>query len=155
MAMNFIGCDREQAFLLPPSLREWVPEDHLVWTVLAAVEEVDLGAFYGEYRVDGHGRPAYEPSMMVALLLYAYSRGNRSSRGIERACVEDVVHRVVAGNLVPDHSTIAESRCAMRPRSPSSSRARSAFVGRRAWCRSGWSPMGTRRWRSSSIRSGS
>ena len=62
------------------------------------------------YRADGHGRPAYEPSMMVALLLYAYARGNRSSRAIERACVEDVAYRVVAGNLVPDHSTIAEFR---------------------------------------------
>src|SRR5215218_5033431 len=57
------------------------------------------------------GRPAYEPSMMVALLLYAYARGNRSSRGIERACVEDIAYRVVAGNLAPDHSTIAEFRC--------------------------------------------
>lgn len=110
MAFNFIGCDRDQAFLMPPSLREWVPEDHLVWTVLDAVGEMDLGAFYGDYRADGHGRPAYEPSMMVALLLYAYARGNRSSRGIERACVEDVAHRVVAGNLVPDHSTIADFR---------------------------------------------
>jgi hypothetical protein len=68
MAMNFIGCDREQVFLMPPSLREWVPDDHLVWTVLDAVAEMDLGAFYATYRVDGHGRPAYEPSMMVALL---------------------------------------------------------------------------------------
>jgi transposase len=110
MAQNFIGCDREQAFLMPPSLREWVPEDHLVWTVLDAVAEMDLGAFYACYRADGHGRPAYEPSMLVALLLYAYARGNRSSRGIERACVEDVAYRVVAGNLVPDHSTIAEFR---------------------------------------------
>jgi transposase len=71
---------------------------------------MDLGAFYASYRADGHGRPAYEPSMMVALLLYAYARGNRSSRAIERACVEDVAYRVVAGNLVPDHSTIAEFR---------------------------------------------
>jgi transposase len=110
MAQNFIGCDREQVFLMPPSLREWVPEEHLVWTVLEAVAEMDLGAFYASYRADGHGRPAYEPSMMVALLLYAYARGNRSSRGIERACVEDVAYRVVAGNLVPDHSTIAEFR---------------------------------------------
>ena len=110
MAMNFIGCDRDQVFLMPPSLREWVPEDHLVWTVLDAVGEMDLGAFYRDYRADGHGRPAYEPSMMVALLLYAYARGNRSSRGIERALVEDVAYRVVAGNLVPDHSTIAEFR---------------------------------------------
>ena len=110
MAFNFIGCDREQAFLMPPSLREWVPEDHLVWTVLDAVAEIDLGAFYADYRADGHGRPAYEPAMMVALLLYAYARGNRSSRAMERACVEDVAFRVVAGNLVPDHSTIAEFR---------------------------------------------
>jgi transposase len=110
MAMNFIGCDRDQAFLMPPSLREWVPDDHLAWTVLDAVGEMDLGAFYRAYRADGHGRPAYEPAMMVALLLYAYARGNRSSRAIERACVEDVAFRVVAGNLVPDHSTIAEFR---------------------------------------------
>jgi transposase len=110
MTQNFIGCDREQVFLMPPSLCEWVPEDHLVWTVLDAVAEMDLGAFYASYRADGHGRPAYEPAMMVALLLYAYARGNRSSRAIERACVEDVAYRVVAGNLVPDHSTIAEFR---------------------------------------------
>jgi transposase len=79
--------------------------------VLEAVGELDLSAFYADYRADGHGRPAYEPSMMVALLLYAYARGNRSSRGIERACVEDVAYRVVAGNVAPDHSTIAEFRC--------------------------------------------
>ena len=96
---------------MPPSLREWVPEGHLVWTVLDAVGELDLSAIYADYRDDGRGRPAYEPSMMVALLLYAYARGNRSSRGIERACVEDVAYRVVTGNLAPDHSTIAEFRC--------------------------------------------
>ena len=96
---------------MPPSLRDWVPEGHLVWTVLDAVAELDLSAIYADYRADGRGRPAYEPSMMVALLLYAYARGNRSSRGIERACVEDVAYRVVTGNLAPDHSTIAEFRC--------------------------------------------
>src|SRR5215217_1999159 len=110
MGARFIGGDREQVFLMPPSVRDWVPEGHLVWTVLEAVAELDLSAMYAAYRADGHGRPAYEPSMMVALLLYAYARGNRSSRGIERACVEDVAYRVVAGNLVPDHSTIAEFR---------------------------------------------
>ncbi|HEX2312079.1 MAG TPA: transposase, partial [Vicinamibacterales bacterium] len=96
---------------MPPSLRDWVPEGHLVWTVLDAVAELDLSAIYADYRDDGRGRPAYEPSMMVALLMYSYARGNRSARGIERACVEDVAYRVVAGNLVPDHSTIAEFRC--------------------------------------------
>ena len=110
MPQNFIAVDRDQAFLMPPSLRDWVAEDHLVWTVLAAVAEMDLSAFYAAYRPDGHGRPAYEPSLMVALLMYAYSQGNRSSRGIERKCREDVAYRVIAANLVPDHSTIAEFR---------------------------------------------
>jgi transposase len=111
MGARFIGGDREQVFLMPPLVTDWVPEDHLVWTVLEAVGELDLSLVYADYRVDGHGRPAYGPSMMVALLLYAYARGNRSSRGIERACVEDVAYRVVAGNVAPDHSTIAEFRC--------------------------------------------
>src|SRR6516162_802628 len=110
MPQNFIECDREQVLLLPPSLRDWLPEDHLAWTILGSVAEMDLSAFYGAYRADGHGRPAYEPAMMVALLLYAYARGNRSSRGIERACVEDVAYRVIAANRKPDHSTIAEFR---------------------------------------------
>src|SRR3954452_18954188 len=111
MGAGFIGCDRDQVFLMRPSLRDWVPKGHLVWTVLDAVGELDLSALYADYRDDGRGRPAYEPSMMVALLLYAYARGNRSSRGIERACVEDIAYRVVAGNLAADHSTIAEFRC--------------------------------------------
>ena len=95
---------------MPPSLAEWLPEDHFAWFVLAAVEEMDLSAFYGAYREDGHGRAAHEPAMMVALLLYAYARGRRSSRVIERACVEDVAYRVIAANQVPDHSTIARFR---------------------------------------------
>jgi transposase len=95
---------------MPPSLLEWVPEDHLAWTILASVEEMDLGALYADYRADGHGRPAYDPRMMVALLLYAYAKGNRSSRGIERACSEDVAYRVICSNHAPDHSTIAEFR---------------------------------------------
>jgi transposase len=110
MAPNFIEFGREQALLMPPSLRDWVPEDHLVWTILEAVEEMDLCDFYADYRVDGHGRPAYDPKMMVALLLYAYAKGNRSSRGIERECQEDVAYRVICANHVPDHSTIAEFR---------------------------------------------
>src|SRR4051794_23654232 len=88
MAPNFIGCDREQEFLLPPSLREWLPEDHLAWFVIDAVAAMDLAAFVAAYRVDGSGRPAHDPAMMVALLLYAYAIGERSSRRIERRCVE-------------------------------------------------------------------
>ena len=110
MAQNFIACDREQELLLPPSLREWLPEDHLAWFVLAAVEEMDLAAFYGDYRQDGHGRAAHDPAMMLALLLYAYAKGQRSSRVIERECVEDIAYRVIAANQRPDHCTIARFR---------------------------------------------
>jgi transposase len=107
MPQNFIECGREQVFLMPPDLRDWLPEGHLAWFVLDAVGEMDLSAFYGAYRADGHGRAAYEPSMMVALLLYAYARGVRSSRAIERACEEDIAYRVLAANQKPDHATLA------------------------------------------------
>jgi transposase len=111
MAQNFIVCDREQEFLLPPSLREWLPEDHLAWFVIGAVELLDLAGFYRAYREDGHGRAAYDPAMMVALVLYAYATGERSSRGIERHCRQDVAYRVIAANQVPDHATIARFIC--------------------------------------------
>src|SRR3954454_4792165 len=110
MPQNFIACDREQALLLPPSLREWLPAGHLAWFVLDAVEQVDLTAFYAAYRADGHGRAAHDPAMMVALVLYAYAVGERSSRGIERRCVEDVAFRVVAANQAPDHTTVNRFR---------------------------------------------
>jgi transposase len=110
MPQNFIECDREQVLLMPPSLRDWLPEDHFAWFVLAAVEEMDLAGFYAVYRQDGHGRAAHDPAMMVGLLLYAYAKGRRSSRGIERACVEDVAFRVIAANQAPDHCTVARFR---------------------------------------------
>ena len=107
MAQNFLTCDREQPFLLPPDLRDWLPEDHLAWFVIDAVGVMDLSGFYAGYREDGLGRAAYEPSMVVALILYCWSRGMRSSRRIERACMEDVACRVIAANQRPDHATIA------------------------------------------------
>src|SRR4029453_8747415 len=105
MAQNFLRCDREQVLLMPPSLTEWLPEDHFAWFVLAAVKEMDLDAFYAAYRLDGHGRAAHDPAMMVGLLVYAYARGRRSSRQLERACGEDIGYRVIAANQGPDHST--------------------------------------------------
>jgi len=97
-------------YLMPPSLRDWVPEDDLSWFILDAVGQMDLSAFYMKYRFDGTGATAYEPSMMVSLLLYAYCMGERSSRGIERLCHWDVRFRVITGNLAPDHATIARFR---------------------------------------------
>jgi transposase len=110
MTQNFLSCDREQELLLAPSLREWLAEDHLAWFVLDAVQVIDLAGFYGAYRADGWGRAAHEPGMMVALLLYAYAVGERSSRAIERRCREDVAFRVICVNQVPDHTTIARFR---------------------------------------------
>jgi transposase len=110
MSQNFLSCDRGQVLLMPPSLADWVADDHLVWTVLEAVKGMDLTGFYGAYRANGQGRAAYDPEMMVGLLLYSYARGNRSSRGIERACREDVTYKLITALRVPDHSTIAEFR---------------------------------------------
>lgn len=110
MARNFIRPDRDQVFLMPPDMREWLAEDDLVWVVLDAVEQCDLSVFTGAYRLDGQGRPAFDPAMMVALLLYGYCHGVRSSREIERRCVRDVAFRVIAGGLRPDHATIARFR---------------------------------------------
>jgi transposase len=107
MAQRFITCDREQSFLMPPDVREWLPEDHFAWFVLEAVEAMDLDVFYGAYRSDGRARPAFDPAMMVALVLYAYARGTRSSRAIERACIEDIAYRVIAAQRKPDHATLA------------------------------------------------
>jgi transposase len=110
MAQNFVACDREQELLLPPSLRDWLPEGHLAWFVIDAVAAFDLSEFYAAYRADGHGRPAHDPAMMVALLLYGYAIGERSSRRLERRCVEDVATRVICANQAPDHTTIARFR---------------------------------------------
>jgi transposase len=110
MSQNFLSCDRDQALLLPPDLRDWLDEDHLAWFVIEAVEELDLEPFYASYRADGHGASAHDPRMMVGLLAYAYCIGERSSRGIERRCREDVAFRVICANQVPDHATIARFR---------------------------------------------
>jgi transposase len=110
MAYNLIECNREQMYLMPVSLRDWLPEGHLAWFMLEAVEEIDLSRFYLKYRADGWGRAAYDPQMMVSALLYAYCLGVRSSRQIERACEMDVAFRVITGNLKPDYSTICRFR---------------------------------------------
>jgi len=110
MAYNFRMVHRDQMYLMPPSLKEWLPEDDLAWFVMDAVSQMDLEKFYRRYREDGRGNAAYDPSMMVSLLLYSYCMGERSSRRIERLCERDVAYRVIAANQVPDHATIARFR---------------------------------------------
>jgi transposase len=110
MPQNFLFPQRDQPLLLPADMREWLPEDDLVYVVLDAVAALDLGEFRRRYRSDGHGRAAFDPEMMVALLLYGYCQGERSSRVIEKRCVRDVAYRVITGGLRPDHATIARFR---------------------------------------------
>ena len=95
---------------MPPSVADWLPEGHLAWFVLDVVAELDLSGFTGDYRADGRGGAVYDPSAMLAVLLYAYCTGERSSRRIERRLVEDVAFRVLAANQNPDHATLARFR---------------------------------------------
>jgi transposase len=110
MAYNFLRGDRDQPFLLPPDLRDWLPAEHLAWFVLDVVDQLDLDPFLRAYRADGHGHPAYDPKTLLGVLLYAYAIGVRSSRQIQRRCREDLAFRVLAGNQAPDHVTIARFR---------------------------------------------
>lgn len=110
VAQNFYPCDREQQLLMPPSLDEWLPGDDLARFIVDCVNGLDLRGFYTRYRADGKGHAAYEPSMLVALLLYSYAIGMRSARQIETGCVNYVPMRYIAANAQPDHCTIARFR---------------------------------------------
>ena len=110
MAYNLLSCERDQIYLMPPSMRDWLSEGHLAWFIVDAVGQMDLREFYAVYRSDGWGAAAYDPGMMVAILLYGYCLGVRSSRRIARALEEDVGFRVVAANRQPDFRTICRFR---------------------------------------------
>src|ERR671930_947257 len=110
MAYNFLRGGHDQPFLLPPDLRDWLPQGHLAWFVLDVVDQLDLASFYLAHCDDAHGHPAYDPKTLLGVLLYGYCLGVRSSRQIERRCVEDIAFRVLAANQTPDHVTIARFR---------------------------------------------
>lgn len=110
MAYNIKTINRNQIYLMPPSLQEWLPEKDMAWFIIDVVEQMDLSAYYRKYRGDGRGQEAYDPSMMVALLVYAYSNGIQSSRSIERLCERDIGFKIIAGDEKPDHTTIARFR---------------------------------------------
>jgi transposase len=107
---NFRPVERDQQYLMPASLRDWLPEDDLAWLVIDVVGELDLGPIHARYRADGWGAAAFDPAMMVALLFYAYASGDRSSRRIEARCRRDIAYRVITANQVPDHATISRFR---------------------------------------------
>lgn len=110
MARGFRSADRDQQFLLPVDMREWLAEDHVVWILLEVVDHLDLSGIEARYALGGVGRRAWDPRMMLALLIYAYADGIRSSRQIERLCRTDVAMRVICGMQVPDHTAIARFR---------------------------------------------
>lgn len=111
MSRIYLSYDPEQQLLLPPDLREWLPEGHLALFISDLVDELDLSAILGHYeRGDGRGRPPYHPLMMVKLLVYGYCIGKVSSRKLEQATHEDVAFRVLACNQHPDHDSIANFR---------------------------------------------
>ena len=101
---------RDQPFLFPPDMREWLPADHPVWTVLAIGDRLDTSAFHQRRRVGGVGRAGYDPDMLSTLLIWAWSSGLRSSRRIERACADVVSYRVICAGDAPDHVTLARFR---------------------------------------------
>jgi len=108
---SFRPWNPEQTLLLPPSPVDWLPENHLVFFLLDLAGELDLEEIHAVYRQkDSRGEKAYEPRMMVVLLLYAYCVGLPSSRKIEKACWEDAAFRVLTGNQQPDHSRISDFR---------------------------------------------
>jgi transposase len=111
MSKQFIPYTLDQRLLLPPDLRDWLPDGHLALFIADVISELDLSAIQREYnRWDGRGRPAYHPAMMTGLLLYAYCVGKTSSRKIERATYEEVPFRVLSGDQHPDHDVISEFR---------------------------------------------
>jgi transposase len=111
MSKTFRSYTLNQRLLLPPDLREWLPEGHLALFVSDVVDALDLSAIFQSYEQgDGRGQPPYDPALMVKLLVYAYCTGKPSSRQIERATYEDVAYRVLAADQHPDHASIADFR---------------------------------------------
>ena len=111
MARTFVTYDIDQPFLLPPDLRDWLPQGHLALFISDVVDSLDLSRLMASYEHNSdRGRPSYHPAMMLKLMIYGYATGKRSSRKIERATYEEIPYRVLSANQHPDHSSIAEFR---------------------------------------------
>ena len=113
MSGNFRSFDRDTMFLMPPSVQDWLPKEHMARFVVEVVEQLDLRALRNSYA--GRGSAAYHPEMLVALLFYGYATGIRASRKLEAATYESVPFRFIAANTHPDHDTIADFRVRFLP----------------------------------------
>ena len=111
MAKGYRRVDRDQVFLFPPDMRQWLPEGHPVWLVIDVVAgHLDTSAFHAGRRLGGAGAAGYDPDMLLAVLVWGYAHGVRSSRRMEELCATDVAFRVICAGNLPDHSTIARFR---------------------------------------------
>ena len=110
MAKAYRPVDRDQVFLLPPDMREWLPAGHPVYLVIEALGRMDTSAFHAGRRLGGAGAAGYDPDMLLAVLVWAYAHRESSSRRIEGLCGTDVAFRVICAGNLPDHSTIARFR---------------------------------------------
>ena len=111
MAKRYRPVNRDQPYLFPPSMREWLPPGHPVWLVITAVDDhLDTSAFHAGRKTGGAGAAGYDPDMLVTVLVWAYAHQVTSSRRIEQLCQTDVAFRVICGGNLPDHVTIARFR---------------------------------------------
>jgi transposase len=110
MAKGYRSLDRDQQFLLPENMRDWLPASDPVWLVISVVAGLDTSGLHAQRRTGGAGRAGYDPDMVLTLLIWAWAQGIRSSRVIERLCQRDVAFRVICAGDVPDHVTIARFR---------------------------------------------
>lgn len=111
---RFVDADRDTAYLLPPAVSDWLPQDHLARFVVEIIERLDLSNLVGQYA--GRGQAAHHPSVLLGLLIYGYATGTFSSRKIERATHDSVAFRFIAANTHPDHDTLASFRRRFLPR---------------------------------------
>jgi len=110
MAKAYRPVDREQEFLLPPSMIDWLDDEHLVWFLIESVKRLDTTRFHRLAKLGGVGRRGYDPDMLLTLFVYAMAHGESSSRRIERLCHTDVAFRVICAQDVPDHTVLARFR---------------------------------------------
>lgn len=115
VAKGYRPVQRDQQFLMPPSMREWLPADDPVWLVIESVASLDTAAIRAVRKTGGAGRAAYHPDMLLTLLIWGWAQGQRSSRQLERLCHRDVAYRIICGGEVPDHVTIARFRADCAP----------------------------------------
>src|SRR3954465_298597 len=110
MTKTYRDWSTDQTYLFPPSPHDWLPEGDLVYFLLDTVATLDLTPIFAPYQRERRGQPPFHPRMMVALLLYCYATGTRSSRRIMRRCQTDLACRVIVGDDIPDFRTISDFR---------------------------------------------